>query len=303
MTQPSTVSGSNAGTVNPKDEPDKGSKHAGDEGLGIQRKLAWFTGALVVIGILQVFALCGQVYIYCRQAKIMARQAHEMKRQRGYMRLQWKSMGEQAVLMEEQLKEMQEAGKRANGQAQVFERSVAASEKSADAAKENIELYISKERARLRIEFKPLSLMPKFDTTNFYTVDFDVAIDGPTAAYVTKSSCVAFAMPSQVIDEEEVGSAIMMNMALLPQVILPNTAPTEHFALFLSDSEGIHNLLPEIKSGNFLVGIRGFICYRDVFDRNHETAFRYAWRFDEFFADGKHGRWEKCGKPEENRET
>src|SRR5882724_9298451 len=90
MTQPSTVSENKAGTANSNVETDKGSKHTDDEGLGVQL-------ALVVIGILQVFALCGQVYIYCRQAKIMTRQAHEMKRQRGYMRLQWKSMGEQEI--------------------------------------------------------------------------------------------------------------------------------------------------------------------------------------------------------------
>jgi hypothetical protein len=45
-------------------------------------------------------------------------------------------------------------------------------------------------------------------------VDFDVAIDGPTAAYVTDTSCVAFAMPSQFIDEEDIGTGIMMNMPL-----------------------------------------------------------------------------------------
>jgi hypothetical protein len=266
--------------------------------------------------ILSIVGIAG-VFVALRTLNAIQRQVDWMERQTGIL-VQYNkatrdsadataksaaAVDKQAGLMESQLTEIRESGKQVSRQIEILEKSVAAAEKNADAARENIELYISKERARLRIELKPLSLTPKFETTNFYTVDFNVAIDGPTAAYVTNTACVAFAIPSQVIDEEEIGSAIMMNMPSLPQVILPNSEPTEHFALFLSDSRGIHHLLPEIQSGNFLVGIRGSICYRDIFERTHVTAFRYAWRCDELFADGEHGRWEKCGKPEENRET
>src|ERR1700685_248716 len=103
----------------------------------------------------------------------MARQAHEMKRQRGYMRLQWQSM-------RQQLAEMQASGEQTDDLIEFAEKQVAAlrnsanamfdsveaqnrissaslksanaAKEGADAAQKNLELIISKERARLIIE-------------------------------------------------------------------------------------------------------------------------------------------------------
>jgi hypothetical protein len=104
--QPSITAESDSESVGGNGKTRVNSKQTPNEELGIQRELAWFTGALVVVGFLQFFALVGQVTIYCRQAKIMTLQAREMKRQRGYMRLTLKAINEQARLMEGQLKEM-----------------------------------------------------------------------------------------------------------------------------------------------------------------------------------------------------
>jgi hypothetical protein len=305
MTQPSPVPVSKAGIVTPDDETDKGRKHTDDEGLGIQRKLAWFTGALVVVGTLQVVALCGQVYIYCRQAKIMTRQAHEMKRQRGYMRLQWKSMGEQVSEMRRQVIEMA-------SQTEVLKSSVATAEKSAEAAnsnantaKKNIEIFISKERARLRVEMKPLVLPLKPDPA--YTVNFTVCIYGPTAAFITESLCVAYVYPLQVIDDPKLAVKVMFPIHQLPAVIPANSPPLDCYAFLSLNSSAEQLLIPEVKARRLFVGIRGFIKYKDVFGTEQVTAFRYVWKYAEgMYGLGEeqdYGDWVKGGKPEENQET
>lgn len=261
------------------------------------------TGLLVFVGFLQAGVMVFQLCTYRRQAVTMDRQAKEMIRQRSYMRRQWRVMREQAAEAKRQVGEMEKQTVHLETSVAVAGTSAKAALRNAESAQQSVEMFISKERARLRVEMKPLTLTPKFKSTAFHTVDFNVAIDGPTPAYVTSTSCVAFAMPSTFIAEKDTGCAVMMNMPTLPQVILPNSVPTEHFALFLSSDSDVDTLLPEIRSGNFLVGIRGFIRYRDVFDRDHETTFRYAWRFSEFYGLGEHGSWEKCGQSEENRDT
>jgi hypothetical protein len=61
-------------------------------------------------------------------------------------------------------------------------------------------------------------------------------------------------------------------------------------------------LVPEIKASRMFVGVRGFIKYRDVFDTDRETSFRYVWKYPSADEIGD-GSWEKCGAKEENQET
>jgi hypothetical protein len=111
IAQPSSNTGSKAGTTKPSGQISPNSQQTPDESLGVQRKLALFTAALVVIGILQTIVMFLTWWIYRRQAREMRRQRHEMRRQRHVMFRQWKAMGVQAALMTGQLEEMKESRK------------------------------------------------------------------------------------------------------------------------------------------------------------------------------------------------
>jgi len=49
----------------------------------------------------------------------------------------------------------------------------------------------------------------------------------------------------------------------------------------------------------------GVINYKDGFERERETSFRYRWEVTDFPRFNGHpwSRWEVCGHPEDNRET
>jgi hypothetical protein len=175
--------------------------------------------------------------------------------------------------------------------------------KAAQASEKNTELYISRERARLRVEMKPLTLPTNSDIPP--TIDFNVSIHGPTDAFITESLCVAYLFPLAVIDDPDLGIAVMFPIHSLPNVVPANSAPLECYA-FLSEL-GNKVLIDGAKAGDFFIGIRGFIKYKDVFDRERITAFRYVWKYAAtMYALGlgeeDDGDWVR-GNPEENRET
>ncbi len=171
---------------------------------------------------------------------------------------------------------------------------------AARAAAQNIELYINKERARVRIEMKPLVFPSESDPT-FSTVDFTVSVYGQTDAFITSSLCVAYIFPWSVLNNQELGEQVMFPIHSLPSVISANAPPVE-CSVSTGLTGGSDNIfIEEAKAKRMFVGMRGFIKYKDVFDRERETAFRYVWRYSEVVADW--GQWEKSGNPEENRET
>lgn len=231
-----------------------------------------------------------------RTLKAIARQADIMERQTRAIRRQALSMRRQTTIFRKSV--------------EVAEKNVEAAQLGAEAAKEgaeatkrSIEMLVSKERARLRIDLKALNLSTKqFSGFSVYTVDFTVNIYGATAAYIVESGCVAYALPLNAIDCEEPGSAVISPLHLFPSVIAPNSPPLEQFAFLFLDHEA--SLLPEIRENSFFVGVRGFIKYRDVFDQDRETRFRYVWKYDSMYGlGGDFGHWEKCGASTDNYET
>ena len=131
-----TESQRSAATAN--DHTQTSSQQASDEDRSTQWKLTLFTGALAGVGVLQLVVMSLTWLVYRRQAHEMRRQRHEMRRQRHVMFRQWKVMGEQVAEM--------------GAQTSVLTTSVTAAEKSAEAANKGIEIVISKDRARIRVE-------------------------------------------------------------------------------------------------------------------------------------------------------
>jgi len=200
----------------------------------------------------------------------------------------------------------------------IMERQTAATEKTAeaardnaiaakdgaDAANKNIEMFISKERAKLRVDLKKLSLTPR--PLSVYTVDFTVSIYGTTTAYITETGCSASFLPLEHIGSPETGAAAVSSLSLLPKAISPNTPSIDQYTIFHLGSQNTEAVISEIKNDKLFVEIRGFIKYKDVFDRDRETRFRYVWKFSSFVPitmGERYGSWEICGSAEDNRET
>lgn len=178
--------------------------------------------------------------------------------------------------------------------------------RAVESANKNVETFISKERARVRINLEDLSLVPDEGACGAYTVNFTVSIFGTTPAFVTESKCAAYEVPPELIAHEETMDAVMLPLSSLPNVIPPDSQPIPQFAIFHFTREGYTEaIMNDVKAGRLFVGIRGFIKYKDAFDRERETRFRYAWKYASHAPgiEPPWGNWEKCGKEEENKET
>jgi hypothetical protein len=189
-------------------------------------------------------------------------------------------------------------------QVALMERQTEATEKAATAARDSVETVINKERARVRINLKELSLMPR--QASIYFVEFTVTVDGYTPAYITETRYVADTYPLQVIGEPDNGIAAFLPFHNFPEVIPPNTEPIEQEGIFHYTADDAADTMQEIKLDRLFVEIRGVIKYKDVFARERETCFRKVWRFNRVIPPGhplRSGEWEKCGSEEDNRET
>jgi hypothetical protein len=136
-----------------RNEPER---KAHEEDLKSQRKIVWFTGALVVVGFLQVGAMILQWCVYLRQARIMAHQAGEMTRQRITMRDQLKAMQGQLAAMESSSKQT--------------DKLIDHAEASADSAKMNAQALINAERPWIVIEFQKIMASDQIGRAEFHIV-------------------------------------------------------------------------------------------------------------------------------------
>ena len=125
--------------------------------------------SLVIVGLLTFF--------------VIGWQAVETKKAAQATRKSAESIQQQITVMERQTR--------------ATENAATAAKDSAEATKQSVEMMISKERARLRVELKPLGL--ELDFHEFYTVDFTIAIDGPTSAYNVESACTAYVCSSSAL--------------------------------------------------------------------------------------------------------
>jgi hypothetical protein len=184
-------------------------------------------------------------------------------------------------------------------------RAAQATEIAARAAKDNIELIISKERARLRIKLSDLKLVPEGEL-RVYLVNFTVNIFGTTPAFITDTGCSGAILPPEAINDAETGDRAMIPLQGFPDLIPPNSQPIHQFTIFYYSGEETEGMLEEVRADRFFVMIRGFIKYKDVFDRARETNFRYVWKYEDFTvppSTERWGHWERCGPPDHNKET
>jgi hypothetical protein len=164
--------------------------------------------------------------------------------------------------------------------------------------RKSVSLVLKKERARVQIELKPMDLRMNED---YSKIDFVFTVHEPTAAYSVESKCVVFETLASHINDSEVGEALLSPLYDLSKIIPPNK-PVGAYA-FLPHNEDRKDILQEIESGRMYVLVRGFIKYKDIFDKAHETRFRRYWRRSPYADDFNIGDWIQCGHPNENQET
>jgi hypothetical protein len=177
--------------------------------------------------------------------------------------------------------------------------------RSAKAAQDGIELMISKERARLTVDLEDFKLTTQ---DGIYQIKFKINILGTTPAFIADAQCACGEFPLAYTEEPEIMDMAMIDIQsypFFPKVIPPNSVPVEAYS-FLFINENADTMLNEIKNDRLFVIVRGFIKYKDVFERPRETRFRYAWKYwwaAPIGSDERPGAWEKCGPEDQNTQA
>lgn len=275
------------------------SRQPADENLGIQRKLAWFTGALAVFAFLQLVVMFVQSLIYRGQAREMRRQRHEMRRQRHVMYRQWKVMKNQISQMENSGRQTDELIRHAAAQAAALtvaaqaakenaeaarinamaaENGALAASINASAAKASADAYAVSERAWIQVVLsKPPMLWtePGKQTLRGWVAP-NVMNVGRTPAKITKIVVVPYVI------RKPLGRIENMPPELPPEPVYRGKGAIgiERNAI-LAQSMGITPLtaeipeedVPEIIKRNRTLYVYGYVNYRDILDNAHETRF------------------------------
>jgi hypothetical protein len=196
-------------------------------------------------------------------------------------------------------------------QTKATEISAKAAGANARAAIKNIELFTSKERARLAIDCKPLKLDTKVvPDESARSVEFTVTIYGATAATILDSGVASGIFIKGQENDPDLASAVMFPMTGLPTLILPNMPSLELETFLFIEEKNETITLEAIQNENMVAAVRGFVRYRDIFDVIRTRRFRYYWgpshripTLAGFWPDTSYGQWTKCGPPEDNQEN
>jgi len=174
-------------------------------------------------------------------------------------------------------------------------------EQNLAAAKENIEIFISRERARIRVELESLELnsSPE-DLVLAHEVRYRVEFFGLTPAFIAEGRIRALTSDSPEPDYSSIDVPVS-----LPSVMTPSS-PTIAKRTFLFPSIKLTQAeISSIMERKRFVHFSGSITYKDIFDRDRETKFRYRWTiFDSPIGTGSmSGYWAKAGKESDNSQT
>lgn len=245
----------------------------GRENLAIQGKLKTFTGFLVVVGALQAFALIGTVFVAIRQEGILRNARDEIRNQA-------ESLEAQAGHMEAQTK--------------ILASSVAVAQKSADAATAQIEFMKSKERAQLRIELDPLSLV--YDQkADGYPIRFKVFLDGLTRATIVHESIIAYLADSPItrVSWEPLGLGGTFSPDLSPIAGVTFIQTDDDVSIF-NETDGERIKL--VHGRKLDVYVTGKIRYRDLFGDEWEIGIDRTWHQWSSYGEGEiRGAWGASG--------
>jgi hypothetical protein len=210
---------------------------------------------------------------------------------------QAREMAKTTAVMERQTGILVEYNKATRESADATAKSAAATERTVALLEKQVNVMISKERARLTIDVSPLEL-PK-DASWPISVNYKVRLIGPTAAIIVNTEAdVVLSNSPEPIDQS------IMYPLYLPAIISPSDPPQEgrHFA---TPSGEIMNDILAIKRDQKFVHFWGAIHYRCL-ENDYWTRFRWVWKFNDAIrvlgGDERWGNWHG-GSTEDNNKT
>lgn len=206
--------------------------------------------------------------------------------------------GFQVYLMWGNLRVVERQADQMERQTGILQQSITLAEKSADTARQNLELFINRERAHLRIEIVPLEFPL---TPGPLKVSYKLTLHGTSDAYVT-NSCARV----EVTNSNEPGDDAQWFPAMnIPQVITPERRVIEAQVTGVFPKELAPGDVEAIDAGRKFIHFRGFVNYKDVFGTERFTRVRRVWEMSPVRnPDGtRSGRWSRRGGAKDNSET
>jgi len=207
--------------------------------------------------------------------------------------------GFQAYLLWGNLRAIERQAIQMEHQTGILQQSVALAEKNAETARQNLDLFISRERAHLRLELMPLESPLCAGPA---LVSYKITLHGTTEAYVTGSCArVEITDSSEPVDDGHWFPA--MN---IPQVITPEHRVVEAQVQGIYPKPALEPAdIDAIEAGRRFIHFRGFIKYNDVFGTERWTRCRRVWELSQMRnPDGtRSGRWSRRGGAKDNSET
>ena len=205
--------------------------------------------------------------------------------------------GFQAWLLWGNLRAIERQAVQMERQTGILQQSVALAEKNAETARQNIELFVNRERAHLRVELVPMDWPLR---QGAHDLRYKVVLHGATEAYVT-SSCARAELSESAEPERDAQWTPPMS---IPQVITPDGRVVE---------AQMHGIYPKmtldptdvdaVEAGRKFLHLRGFVKYNDVFGTERVTRFHRVWHITKLPDGTVSARWAKCGSTKENSET
>lgn len=194
--------------------------------------------------------------------------------------------------------------------------------KAANAATLGVKISISKERFRIKVrprdqwnfpvDFDPSAQQAVLRHEYWQGVMYDLHCYGLTEGYILEAFDGA-----SVSDSPDAPPLSISRIHNLPWRIDPTNPQQSHWpgqARMLTRMETLQDAI-DVVEGRKFIHFWGRIKYRDVFfdvfGTDRETSWRWVWKFTGNAGDtaigtplgGRFGKWDKCGPPEDNRET
>ena len=170
-------------------------------------------------------------------------------------------------------------------------------------------MFISKERGRLRVEVQDLVIPGQ----PFDAVRYQIKFYGATDAFIVSSGAEAFVQTSA---EPPPKSSDNMILPISPLTKIFTRATSARTQFTLIEAREVRNGrclslrlsqddINNITHNKSFVHFRGFIKYRDIFDKPRETQFSLVWKYfmglDGILPGG--GQWVETGPADSNGES
>jgi len=170
-------------------------------------------------------------------------------------------------------------------QTKILEDSVAAAQKSADAAIAQVDAAKRTQRAQLRIEFADFDFGFDMDSKG-YQVRFTVTLDGTTRAYILSEAIIAYTSglpPEKRSIRKQIG---------LPKNFTPEISPIGTYTLIQTDSgfpevETDVSKMWAIRENKLFLFVNGYVLYRDIFGDMWRLEFSQTWKNWSSLGDAK----------------